>query len=181
MSENSRGGRLPPPAFPPGTRRRTHAGPRSGEAPPEKRDGPSDGLIAPDAPMPQRSDAVTSAFISPDEPIPERKIELLEEFQSPTDGIDPDEEGEVVGMDLDAHLEPDEVVSGGDPHVLELIEVVAKLNDALHRKGEAGLRTRPDMSRFEATLRSYCVGFLAGRRAEDPPPPIVEEPLPTDG
>jgi hypothetical protein len=23
------------------------------------------------------------------------------------------------------------------------------------------------MSRFEATLRAYCVGYLAGRRAED--------------
>lgn len=30
------------------------------------------------------------------------------------------------------------------------------------------------MTRFEATLRAYCVGYLAGRRAEDPPLEILE-------
>jgi hypothetical protein len=31
------------------------------------------------------------------------------------------------------------------------------------------------MSRFDTTLRAYCVGYLAGRRAEDPPPPVETE------
>lgn len=179
MSENSDDSRLPPPAFPPGMRRRGYGARRGPESKPEASD--SDGIISPDAPMPGRRDKLSGALISPDEPIPERKIELLEEFQSPTDGIEPGEEGVVVGMDLDAHLEPEEVVSGGDPHVIELTHAVSTLAEALQRKGQAGLHTHPEMSRFEATLRAYCVGYLAGRRAEDPPPPILEEPLPTDG
>ena len=180
MSENSNESRLPPPAFPPGMRRRTYGSRRGAEGDARGQES-GDAFISPDAPMPERASELSSAFISPDEPIPERKIELLEEFQSPTDGIDPDEEGVVVGMDLDAHLEPEEIISGGDPHVMELMDAISSLNDALHRKGEGGLRTHPEMSRFEATLRSYCVGYLAGRRAEEPPPPIMEDPLPTDG
>jgi hypothetical protein len=129
--------------------------------------------------MPGRTDAVEDAFISPDDPIPERKIELIADFLSEIP-LDEAEEGEVVGMDLDAHIEPAEVVAGGDPHVVELIEAVSKLAESLNRKGEAGLRAKAEMSRFEATLRSYCVGYLAGRRAEDPVPPAIEEALSTD-
>ena len=180
MSENTNESRLPPPAFPPGMRRRGHTNLRDTEAADDT--GGSDAtLIAPDDPMPERPDTMGGALISPDEPIPERKIELLEEFQHPLDGIDPDEEGQVVGMDHDPHLEPGEIISGGDPHVLEVMESVEKLAYALQHRGEAGLRATLAMSRFDATLRSYCVGYLAGRRAEDPPVPIVDEPLPTDG
>jgi hypothetical protein len=64
---------------------------------------------------------------------------------------------------------------------MEVSEAVAKLAEALRRRGESGLRATPEMTRFEATLRSYCVGYLAGRRAEEPPAPILEEPLPSDG
>jgi hypothetical protein len=181
MSENSEEIRLPPPAFPPGMRRRSSGGRKGGEAEQATQEAAEDVFISPDAPMPERQDRLSGAFISPDEPIPERKIELVEAFQSATDGIDPDEEGVVVGMDLGADLEPAEVVSGGDPHVMEVMDAVSTLSDALRRKGEGGLRTHPDMSRFEATLRSYCVGYLAGRRAEEPAPPVVQEPLPTDG
>ena len=161
MSEKSDESRLPPPAFPPGSRRRP-SGSSSGD-------------------FDESGEPDPVAYISPDEPIPERKTDLLEQFQSVTDGIEPDEQGEVVGMDLDSNIEPDEVISGGDPHVIELIGAISTLNDALHRKGEGGLRSHSEMSRFEATLRSYCVGYLAGRRAEEPPPPVLEEPLPTDG
>ena len=81
----------------------------------------------------------------------------------------PDEgEGEVVGMDLDAHTDPIEIIWGGDPHVMELIEAVGKLAEGLKHRGEAGLKTKASMTRFEATLRAYCVGYLVGRRAEDP-------------
>jgi hypothetical protein len=73
----------------------------------------------------------------------------------------------VTGMGMDAHLEPEELVTGGDPHVMELVGAIRKLADAVKRKGEAGLRATTGMSRFEATLRAYCVGYLAGRRAED--------------
>lgn len=179
MSENSDESRLPPPAFPPGTRRRSYGSSSgdfdaSGEADPVA-------YISPDDPIPGRTEAISGAFISPDEPIPERKTQLLEEFQSVTNGIEPDEVGEVVGMGLATGIEPDEVISGGDPHLMELIRAISTLNDALHRKGEGGLRSHSEMSRFEATLRSYCVGYLAGRRAEEPPPPVLGQPLPTDG
>ncbi len=124
--------------------------------------------------MPERLDAVERAFISPDEPIPERKIELAE---AP---LDPDEEGEVVGMDFDPHTDASEVIFGADPHVVELVDAVAKLAESIKRKGEAGLRADTDMSRFEVTLRAYCVGYLAGRRVEEPAAPEIEEALPTD-
>jgi len=78
-------------------------------------------------------------------------------------------------MDLDAHASPSEVMTAGDPHVAELVDAIVRLGEALQRRGEAGLRTSPEMSRFDATLRAYCVGYLAGRRAEDPPSPIETE------
>ena len=52
---------------------------------------------------------------------------------------------------------------------MELTEAVGKLAQALRHRGEAGLRTTPDMGRFDATLRAYCIGYLAGRRAEAEP------------
>lgn len=102
----------------------------------------------------RRPDSVFDAFISPDDPMPVRKTET-------------EEEGVVTGMSSDPHMDPEELVTGGDPHVLELTGAIGRLAEALKRKGEAGLRTSPYMTRFEATLRSYCVGYLAGRRAED--------------
>jgi len=167
MSDNHEGARLPPPAFPPGQRRRAVSSSR----PPS--DGSAAGsatgvgvggaFISPDEPIPPRHDAVEGAFISPDDPLPARHYpEVADEV-----------EGVVTGMSFDPHLDPGEVVAGGDPHVLTLVESVEKLAEDLKRRGEAGLRTTPEMSRFEATLRAYCVGFLAGKRAEEPalPPP----------
>lgn len=177
-SSEGKGGRpLPPPAFPPGARR---AGPQrrtegrdvssafiSPDDPIPDREGgvPDDAFISPDAPI-DRSGGLRGeeGFISPDDPIPHRaphatQVALDEDF-------DP-EEVVVTGIGDDAHLSPDELALGFDPHVLELVDKVGKLAEALKRKGEAGLRTTPDMTRFEATLRSYCVGYLTGRRAED--------------
>lgn len=168
MGDDTREHRLPPPAFPPGQRRRvsTNSGPRTppGALPSDDRGR------SPRDPTARLQDPVEQAFISPDEPLPERKIELAPEFaDAPAQPSSDDREGEVVGMDLDPHTRPIEVVWGGDPHVMELVEAVDRLAEALRRKGEAGLRAELSMSRFEATLRAYCVGYLAGRRAEDPP------------
>ena len=52
--------------------------------------------------------------------------------------------------------------------------------EALRARGEAGLLTHAEMSRFEWTLRSYCSGYIAGRRAEAPPRLIQDDALPTD-
>ncbi len=178
MSENNRGSRLPPPAFPPGSRR--HQVRDSVPNVKAKVESVDEALIGPDEAIPDRADPFGDAFISPDEPLPERKIELAEAFLDAHAAASV-EEGVVVGMDLDPHLQPSESVSRGDPHVVELMTAVAKLAEAVRRKGEAGLRSAPEMSRFEATLRAYCVGYLAGRRAEEPPQPEIEEALPTDG
>jgi hypothetical protein len=130
--------------------------------------------ILPDDPLPPRNDKVSQAFISPDDPLPPRNDRVTGAFISPEDPLPrrrestaADDEGVVTGMGFDAHLDPAELVTGGDPHVIEVIDAVRKLADVLKRKGEAGLRAPPGMSRFEATLRAYCVGYLAGRRAED--------------
>lgn len=156
----SDGRRLPPPAFPPGMKRvAMRRKPAAGA------DDLSSAFISPDDPMPDRSGSVPDdAFISPDEPIqrhaPPKPVGLKEE------DFDPDEVV-VTGIGDDAHLAPEELALGFDPHVLEVVDKVGKLAEALKRRGEAGLRSTPDMSRFEATLRSYCVGYLAGRRAEE--------------
>ncbi len=169
MSDSTNQPWLPPPAFPPGQRRHAHrqAGPRQEPDP-----GDASAMIAPEDPIPLRRDPIEQAFILPDEPIPERKIDLPPDFadhaSAPTDPW----EGEVVGMDLDADTEPVEVVTTHDPRVEEIAVAVAKLSQALHRKGEAGLKTSPEMSRLEATLRAYCLGYLAGRRVEDAGPEV---------
>ena len=144
-SEDGVGRRLPPPAFPPGSRK-LHV----------TRKNQQDG------------EGVDGALISPDEPIPERSIATIVDAE-----YDPDEVT-VTGMGHESHLEPEEVAMAGDPHVMKVSEVVSKLAAALLQKGEAGLRASPEMGRFEATLRGYCVGYLAGRRAEEDLP-ILEE------
>lgn len=173
MSDSAKDSRLPPPAFPPGTRRRLNYQP-----PASAERGDEDAFISPDDPIPGRREGPSSlgpAFISPDEPIPERKIELVDDFRSG----EVDEEGVVVGMDLEPHFDPSEMAAGGDPHVLEVMSVVERLAASLRAQGEAGLRMREDMSGLETTLRACCASYLAGRRAEDLP--VIEEPLPTDG
>lgn len=173
MTSEGKSSRLPPPAFPPGTRKKVHKNSTSPLKASAGADADSVTFISPDDPMPPRSDKVAKAFISPDDPMPARSARPSP-FISPGDPIPPrraksesDEEGVVTGMGFDAHMDPDELVTRGDPHVLEVLDAVRKLSDALTRKGEAGLRASPGMSRFEATLRAYCVGYLAGRRAED--------------
>ena len=183
MSDEKKETRLPPPAFPPGARKHLHVNSNSRPAPTERpKPTGDDAYISPDDPIPPRRDAIGDAFISPDDPIPARRPDaVFDAFISPDDPIPARseavlEEGVVTGIGDDPHMDPEELVSGGDPHVIELIGAVGRLAEALKRKGEAGLRAGPHMSRFEATLRAYCLGYLAGRRAEEPEttPEIVE-------
>lgn len=180
-----RPGRIPPPAFPPGSESGGNSRPPS--------HGLDGAFISPDDPMPSRpakpkagpgaraelheafvasgdaeddASPAEDAFISPDEPIPHREpVRGREALRD----VDP---GEILvtGMGHDAHLDPAELAAGGDPHVSEVAAKVSKLAEALKRRGEAGLRTTPEMDRFDATLRAYCVGYIAGRRAEDEGP-----------
>ncbi len=158
-SSDGRGGRhLPPPAFPPGARRVGVPKPQASS------DDLAAALIQPDDPIPERDGGVPAeAFISPDEQIRRRAPRmpaLAKEEVDPDDVV-------VTGIGDDAHMTPDELTAGFDPYVLEVVDEVSKLAEALKRKGEAGLRMTPEMPRFAATLRSYCVGYLAGRRAAD--------------
>ena len=174
MSDDDTGSRLPPPAFPPGSRK--HVSQNSAQ-PPTGGDG--DGFSSPGEPASERAESLEDAFISPDEPIPERHDTVDDAFISPDEPIphhDPvttlieapdSEEGVVTGMGHDAHMDPDELSAAGDPYVMALTQKVGKLAEALRQRGEAGLRTSPGMDKFESTLRGYCVGYLAGRRAED--------------
>jgi len=161
------------------------------EVPPEEA-GADAAFISPDEPMPERRDAVEQAFISPDEPMPDRDQSVSEALISPDDPMPVREEargaddaaadeGVVTGMGLDPRVEARDLMSGVDPHLGALIESVARFAEALKRKGEAGLRTTSDMTRFEATMRSYCVGYLRGRRVEEEPPPVApSDHLPSD-
>ena len=131
---------------------------------PRQADDLSSAFISPDDPLPDRTSLVENeAFISPDAPIPHRSPRTA----SAEPGAEDDEEGVVTGIGDDAHMAHEELTLGFDPHVHEVVDKVVKLAEALRQKGEAGLRSTPGMTRFEATLRSYCVGYLAGRRAED--------------
>lgn len=187
MSDDSSKSRLPPPAFPPGSRKHLS----NNNSVPLESAGLGDALISPDEPMPERDRSVEDAIIGPDDPMPERKdvIELKVSpdavggaFISPDDPMPPrdtmtarklpkfeTEGGVVTGMGMDDHMEAEELASGGDPYVMDMVQKVVKLAEAIKAKGEAGLRSTPEMDRFEATLRGYCVGYLAGRRAEDDP------------
>ncbi|MBW3534823.1 MAG: hypothetical protein KY453_06320 [Gemmatimonadetes bacterium] len=174
--------RLPPPAFPPGSRR--IAPRRSDRAVPARENGegiPSDAFISPDDPFSAAQDVPEDAFIEPDEPIVRDDGVGREAFISPDEPLpsrtrrptapDPTDpfDAVVTGIDDDPHLEEDRRRSGAgatfdDPHVAALVERVGRLADALRERGEAGLRSTPDLSGFEATLRAYCVGWLAARR-----------------
>lgn len=74
----------------------------------------------------------------------------------------------VTGMGNDPHVRVDPALKRfQDPHVAELAAALGRLDRQLNERGEAALKVGPEMSRFEATLRAYCVGYLAGRRAQD--------------
>ena len=186
MSDDSTGSRLPPPVFPPGSRR--HVNGKKNAA--VESSGMDDAFISPDEPIPERDHSVEDAFISPDDPMPDRKDPFDDAIIMPDDIVgglgsedtshpDPDirgaeglpqfetEGGVVTGMGMDDHMDADELASGGDPFVMDLVQKVGKLAEALKSRGEAGLRSSPGMDRFELTLRGYCVGYLAGRRVED--------------
>ncbi len=143
----------------------------------------SSAMILPDDPIPERTGEVPeSAFMSPDEPIqrvaarsdddafisPDEPIRRRAPLTGTVTEADMDlDEVVVTGIGDDAHMEADELALGFDPHVVEVVDTVGKLAEALKRKGEAGLKATPDMTRLEITLRSYIVGYLAGRRAAD--------------
>jgi hypothetical protein len=108
---------------------------------------PDDAFIMPDEPIRRSEPAPAQARSAP--PEPEEPVTVGGIGERPT----------LAGGDF-ALAAPAE----GDPHVAEVVRVVKRLADGLAAHGEAALRSTPDMTPFEATLRAYCVGFLAAER-----------------
>ena len=166
-------GPLPPPAFPPGSDRHRSAGGggtvpddafTSPDAPFEHGSIPDDAIFSPDDPVTRSGTRMPKdAFFDPDQPVvraaPPTKPE---DFESVVGGH-ADDEVQVTGMSMESHTR-----SRGhrfeDPHVEILYSKLVGLVRGVKERGEAGLRTTSEMSRFEATLRGYCVGYLAGLR-----------------
>ena len=157
--------RLPPPVFPPGSAR--HGGRWSGirrrspesrpsGAPADERSGevPRSAVGSPGEPSLSKHDDLS--LILPDEPLPERRAAPRPE------------EITVTGIGNDPHLDELEPAPRVrlDADLKRLTEMVEALAHHLKERGEAGLRTSPGMTRFEATMRAYCVGWLAARREE---------------
>jgi hypothetical protein len=171
------GRRLPPPAFPPGSRRIPSRRRRRAAAATEEAEIegslPDDAFIDPDEPIVRPPSLSDDAFIDPDEPIvrsaPPTRPEDFEEVVKGGAGdvIDPDEVV-VTGMGNDPHLEAFEGAAVyEDVHVADLVRMVGYLADQLRQKGEAGLKTEAGMSRFEASLRAYCTGYLNAQRGTE--------------
>jgi hypothetical protein len=97
-----------------------------------------------------------AAFIMPDEP-----LSAVPEGSGAGEGV----ASGIGGVVAEAPPEPAPAPGGArDVHLPELVRMVQRLADGLVARGEAGLRTTPGMTPFEATLRAYCVGFLAAAR-----------------
>ncbi|MDT8368360.1 MAG: hypothetical protein RQ745_04085 [Longimicrobiales bacterium] len=160
-SDRSRN-RLPPPAFPSGL--------EIVEEP-----LPEDAIISPDAPGEWRP-RLHDALILPDEPVvraePVRTPDDFEQvMHRPREARGTDDETiRVTG--IGASRPPVEDGAVLDPGIERLVTELQTLVNTLRRKGEAGLRSDPEMTRFEVTLRGYCTGYLAALRdrAVEPEP-----------
>jgi hypothetical protein len=143
--------RLPPPAFPPGTRRSRTAWAGSGSAAgPE--DLPEGVLISPDEPIRRIGEGFPEgAFISPDDPIDTDQEEV---------------EGEVTGI---GNYDPEPYRPAGrvganprDPE--QIASVLEGLARGLRENGSAALAPEAYLSPFESALRGFLGGYLVGGR-----------------
>ena len=147
--------RLPPPAFPPGSRRssmgsgRTTVEPGTGDDD-DRSDIPDDAFISPDDPIRKEGRGIPDdAFISPDDPLVTTSR---------------DEEGEVTGLGVKA---PDYPPSGGRsrrdrPTIHELPYLLDQLAERIQASGSRALNVNPEMGHFQAALRSFLKGYLEG-------------------
>lgn len=162
--------RLPPPVFPPGSRRdvpirraRTASTQKGAES-----EFPDGAFISPDDPIRARrrheEGVPDDAFISPDEP-----IVRSEEPEPPGD-----EEVEVTGIG------DQEYARGEDPSgsksrrrgrnkaweevdTGEVAQMLQELAEGLEERGSTALLVTSEMTRFESMLRGFLAGYLVGR------------------
>ncbi len=148
--------RLPPPAFPPGSRRTSV--PRS----PGRTDGgeagaEEDGETVPD-----------EAFIQPDEPIRKEARGIPDDaFISPDDPFVPadyDEEGEVTPMstEVDTRTRTATKHRSSAPSIHELPYLLDRVAEQINEAGEDALNVHHEMGHFEAALKSFLRGYLEG-------------------
>ena len=108
----------------------------------------------------ERDDKVVpeDAFISPDEPMVADKFR--DALISPEDPI-PQEDGTVVGMDGSTEHEAAGAVRLDPERVADVLEAVST---DLRAKGIKGLRTGPEASAFEKSLRIYLGKYFSRYR-----------------
>ena len=175
MSDNGASpdpGRLPPPTFPPGSAKRRVArpAPLMADLADDSGEGaiPADAIFSPDDAVTRSGTRVPDdAFFSPDQPVVRQAPPTKpEDFEAVMEGIggEDETEGVVTGIGLSSHVRKAGEAHLEDPHVERLYVALKALTRGVRDRGEAGLRTTNEMSRFEATLRGYCVGYLAGLR-----------------
>lgn len=148
--------RLPPPAFPPGSRR-SSASTRSLRIEGEESEGDDD-----------PSDIPEDAFISPDDPIRKRGRGIPDDaFISPDDPLVPrarDREGRIVEVEDETEAPATTRPRRGTPTIHELPYLLDQLAERLHESGERALDVHPDMGHFQAALRAFLKGYLEGGR-----------------
>lgn len=103
------------------------------------------------------------AIISPDDPIVRTgPVALPDDFERVMEkGGSEDVVVTGIGTDRAAAGPQGEPM---DPYVARVVRELAVLASGLRRRGEVALRVEPEMTRFETTLRGYCVGYLAALR-----------------
>ena len=153
--------RLPPPAFPPGTRRgwvpratREDAGNDPGL--------PAAALLSPHEAVRRIGDEFDEgAFISPDDPIDQTPGEA---GRSPAGRGSDDDAVEVTGIggsDREAYRA--EAIYAGPRDPDQVAGVLEELAGALREQGTAALTTPPHLSPFESALRGFLGGYMVGR------------------
>lgn len=145
---------LPPPAFPPGARRREVAERVSNPAPTsdgEEKEIPGGAFISPDDPIRTKARGIPdAAFISPDDPLVP---------------VQRNEEGQVTGLGLLANPSSEPVsFRRQTPSIHELPYLLDQLAEHLHESGERALEVHAEMGHFQAALRSFLRGYLEGGR-----------------
>ena len=147
--------RLPPPAFPPGSRRSSVHEARVAVDEEEVEEGdddfPRDAFISPDDPIRREGRGVPDdAFISPDDPLVPRERH---------------QEGTVTGMG-EAEVETADFGGSGrrqqKPTIHELPYLLDQLAERIHESGSRALEVHAEMGHFQAALRSFLKGYLEG-------------------
>lgn len=152
--------RLPPPAFPPGSRRASAPRKRvdvagAEESPDDAGEGeelPDDAFISPDEPIRKEARGIPDdAFISPDDPFTPKA----------TAGSD---EGQVTSMGEQISTRTPTAAKRRSeaPSIHELPYLLDRVAEQINDTGREALNVHGEMGHFEAALKSFLRGYLQG-------------------